>query len=293
MQPFVSLIIPCHNRLSMLEALIDSIPSVKELEVVVVDDHSTDDLSQISLEKFKYRKFVKNKPELRYAGTARNTGLEQASGEYVFFADSDDLIVADGFINCVEILQKQKPDVLFAKSTSFKDADGTLGERHIRNNWRINLVLQGASTELLVRSGVPWAKFIRRDFLNRHVIRFEQQRFSNDIVFSASLMTHNPVIQVTDKVVYSIREGNESLTNDFSLESSLIRLKALHRYNNILKRNGMGYLMVPALPLLLRIFRKDMSQAIFHAWRVKSSGHPVSFTWWTCKNIFLRWRSGR
>jgi glycosyltransferase involved in cell wall biosynthesis len=289
---FISIIIPCHNRLPMLEALIQSIPSIEDLEVIVVDDHSTEDLSQISLEKFKHHKFVKNKRELRYAGTARNTGLEQASGEYVFFADSDDLIVADGFLKCLEMLQDRKPDILFANSTSFKDTDGSPGSRHIRNNWLVNSVLKGESVEILARIGGPIAKFIRRDFLSQHAIRFEPQRYSNDIVFSAFLMIHKPIIQVTNEVVYSIREGNNSLTNNFSLESALIRLEALNCYNTVLKENGMGYLMVPALPLLSRIYRKDRRQAIFHAWGAKTRGHPVFFTWWTYKNILLRWMRG-
>jgi len=276
----------------MLEALIESIPSGEDLEVIVVDDHSTEDLSQISLEKFKHHKFVKNKPELRYAGTARNTGFEQASGEYVFFADSDDLIVPDGFLKCFEILHDMRPDILFAKSTSFKDSDGSPGARHVRDNWLVNSVLKGASTESLARIGGPVSKFIRREFLNQHGIYFEPQRYSNDIVFSASLMIHKPIVQVTNEVVYSIRQGNDSLTNDFSLDSALIRLEALHRYNIVLKENDMGYLMVPALPLLSRIFRKDLCQAIFHAWGTKKRGHPVFFTWWTYKNIFLRWRDG-
>jgi glycosyltransferase involved in cell wall biosynthesis len=287
----ISVIIPAHNRISMLKTLVLSIPPVKGLEVILVDDHSTDDLSQISLERFEKYKFIRNESGLRYAGTARNVGVEHASGEYVFFADSDDLIFAKGFLNCLKLLHDLKPDILFAQSSSFKDNDGSLGKRHIRNNWLLESVRNGAPDEILARSVVPWGKFIRRDYLIRNAIFFESQRYSNDIVFSASLLIFNPLVRVTDDIVYFVREGNESLTNDSTLESSLIRLEALFRYNGLLKDNGMSYLMVPALTLLLRLYKKDIRQAIVYAWRVKSAGHPVFFTWWTYKNIFLRWRS--
>mgnify|MGYP000238005235 CR=1 FL=1 len=62
MQPFLSIVIPCHNRRAMLGELIESIPRIDDLEVIVVDDHSTEDLSQVSLEEFKHHKFIKNKP---------------------------------------------------------------------------------------------------------------------------------------------------------------------------------------------------------------------------------------
>ena len=275
----------------MLKALVQSIPSVEGLEAIVVDDHSSEDLSQISLEKFDYHKFIRNKPDKRYAGAARNAGLEQASGEYVFFADSDDLIVSDGFLKCLELLGRDKPDILFCYATSFKHSDGSRGTRHIRNNWLVKSVQKGASNKVLARSGGPIAKFIRKEFLDVHAIRFEPQRYSNDIVFSASLMVHNPVVQVTNEVVYSVRESNDSLVSDFSLESSLIRLEALSRYNTLLNENGLGYLRVPALVLLSRIYGKDRRQAVSQARRTKKIGHPVFFTWWTYKNIFLRWLS--
>jgi glycosyltransferase involved in cell wall biosynthesis len=292
MNPFVTIIIPCHNRASILDALVGSIPSVEGLEVIVVDDHSTEDLSEVSLKRFRHHKFIKNAPGLRNAGTARNTGLEHASGDYVFFADSDDLIVRDGFIKCLSILRDKKPDILFAKCTSFKDGDGGPGKRHINYNLLVQLVINGAPVEILARSVVPWAKFICRGFLNRHHLRFEPQRYSNDIVFSAALLTCKASVHVTEEVVYSVREGNDSLTSDLSLDSSLMRIEALCRYNAVLKGNGMGYLMVSALPFLARMFRRDKCQTIVCALRIRTSGYPIFYTWWSLKKIYFRWRIG-
>jgi glycosyltransferase involved in cell wall biosynthesis len=289
MKTFLSIIIPYHERTELLKELIQSIPKASGLEVIVVDDHSSESFSKNYLEKFESYKFIKNKPELRYAGTARNTGIENVSGEYVFFADSDDLIIQDGFLKCLEILYEKKPDILFAKSSSFKDKDGSRGKRHISHNWLIQSVLNKSPVEILARSSGPIAKFIRTEYINQHDIRFETQRYSNDIVFSASLMFYKPCVHVVDEIIYSIREGHQSLISDLSLESSLTRLDTLFRYNALLKKNGLSYLMVPALINLFRLLKHDKILTIIYAWRTITSGFPLFFSIWNLKNIFMRY----
>ena len=284
----VTIVIPSHNRLDLIYDLVKSIPVCQNIEVVLVDDYSTEELTKVDLSAFADHKYIRNDTLNRYAGSARNIGIENSSGEYLFFADSDDLIVSDGFVKCLEMLEKDKPDVLFAKATSFHESDNSLGSRHIRSNWLVNEVLNGADQSILVRFATPWAKFIRKDFIERHNLRFENQRVSNDIVFAALLVVKQPVIQVCDEVVYSIRQGNPSLTNDYSLESTETRLHALLRYNKILADNGLRYLMAPALPLLKRLIRKDLIKLIHWSAVFLTKRQPVLFTWWTLKNYLVR-----
>lgn len=284
----ISVIIPCHNRLATVCELVASIPKRDDIEVVLVDDYSAEDLTKIDLSEFPSHKYIRNNTSIRYAGSARNIGIENSSGEYLFFADSDDLIVADGFLSCIEILAKEKLDVLFAKAASFSDSNGLSGSRHRRNNWLVDEVISGADQSILVRFATPWAKFIRKEFIERHKIRFETQRVSNDIVFAAVLMINQPVVKVSDAVVYSIREGNDSLTNDFSIESSEIRLQALLRYNTVLASNGLRGLMAPALPLLIRLVRKSPSRLIYWFFAFVLRRQPALFNWWTLKNYWRR-----
>jgi len=265
-----------------------STPKRDDIEVILIDDYSAEDLTQIELSFFPNHKYIRNETPNRYAGSARNIGIENSSGEYLFFADSDDLIISEGFVKCLEMLEKEKPDVLFAKAISFQDRDNSLGTRHIRSNWLVNEVLNGANQSILVRFTTPWAKFIRKDFIEQHNLRFENQRVSNDIVFAALLVVKQPVIQVCDEVVYSVRQGNAALTNDYSLESTETRLQALLRYNKVLADNGLRYLMAPALPLLKRLIRKDRIKLIHWSAVFLTRRQPVLFTWWTLKNYLGR-----
>ncbi|QFU83056.1 glycosyltransferase family 2 protein [Natronorubrum aibiense] len=88
----VSVIIPTYNRATTLPRAIDSVlaQTVDDLEVVVVDDGSTDETSSVlaSYDDPRIRPVVHATNQ--GANVARNTGLEHASGEYVAFLDSDD-----------------------------------------------------------------------------------------------------------------------------------------------------------------------------------------------------------
>ena len=91
--PRVSVIIPTYNRAETLAAAIDSAlqQTVGDLEVVVVDDGSTDGTASVlaSYDDPRIRPIVH--ATNRGANVARNTGIEHARGEYVAFLDSDDI----------------------------------------------------------------------------------------------------------------------------------------------------------------------------------------------------------
>ena len=93
--PIVSVIVPIYNAAAYLHECVDSIlaQTVTDLEVILVDDGSTDESPAIcdEYEKADTRVRVIHKPNGR-AASARNAGLAVASGEYVAFVDADDWI---------------------------------------------------------------------------------------------------------------------------------------------------------------------------------------------------------
>lgn len=88
----VSIVIPTYNRDTILDRAIDSAlnQTLQDLEVIVVDDASTDETESIvntySDSRLKYTKHKKNQG----GSAARNTGIECSNGEYIAFLDSDD-----------------------------------------------------------------------------------------------------------------------------------------------------------------------------------------------------------
>ncbi|HEX8546939.1 MAG TPA: glycosyltransferase family 2 protein [Cytophagaceae bacterium] len=92
MQQTVSVVIPVKNRADLLPITLENIlaQTLRPLEIIVVDDGSTDNLLQV-IKNYRDRViFMKN--EGRGPGAARNTGLKNASGNLIQFFDSDDLM---------------------------------------------------------------------------------------------------------------------------------------------------------------------------------------------------------
>ena len=108
--PLVSVIIPSHNRLTMLQEAVDSVwaQTFSALELLVVDDASTDDTWTWLQKQSRIRKL--RLPHRQGPSAARNAGAAAARGRYLAFLDSDDLFLPDKLQRQVELLEA-RPDL--------------------------------------------------------------------------------------------------------------------------------------------------------------------------------------
>ena len=113
--PLVSVIIPTYNRYALLQEAVASVldQSYPNIEIIVVDDGSTDDTPQI---KHKLGSAIKYIAQANAGlNAARNTGYRQSKGEYIALLDDDDLWVPDKTFIQVEYLRRM-PEIAFAFS---------------------------------------------------------------------------------------------------------------------------------------------------------------------------------
>lgn len=134
----VSVVIPCYNSSQTVAKAIESAlgqthPSV---EVVVVDDGSTDDSAQVCA-RFGDRIRLVRQPN-RGLSAARNAGVEAATGEYVTLLDADDMLLPACLARRVTLLDVDPKLGLVAGWFREIDADGNLIERtpEVRQVWR-------------------------------------------------------------------------------------------------------------------------------------------------------------
>jgi len=108
--PKVSVVIPTYNRASMVAEAIESVlsQSYKDLEVIVVDDGSTDNTEDVLRPYFSQITYIKQ--ENRGNAAARNKGLKEAKGVLIAFNDSDDLWVHDKLEKQVGFMDEH-PDI--------------------------------------------------------------------------------------------------------------------------------------------------------------------------------------
>jgi len=134
-----SVIIPTYNRSPLLREAIDSVldQSLKDYEVIVVNDGSSDDTKNL-LKSYGEKIIAINKNN-EGAEKARNTGSNIAKGEYLAFLDDDDIFFPWTLENYNKvILKKNSPELIFGQPHYFKDNLGNLNYQRTEN--RIEIV---------------------------------------------------------------------------------------------------------------------------------------------------------
>ena len=111
----ISIIIPVYNVEKYLHECLDSIinQTFKDLEIICVDDGSTDKSSEI-LEEYeqKDKRFTVISQPNKGVSAARNRGMQQAKGKYIMFVDSDDYIASNACELIYNSAEEKRCDIL-------------------------------------------------------------------------------------------------------------------------------------------------------------------------------------
>jgi len=222
-----SIIIPHYNSPKSLEKLLSSIPIQENIQIIVIDDHSSKDTDELDIliEINKHVSFYQN-DGLKNAGTARNIGLKHARGKWVFFADADDFFTAE-FINYADKFYHSDYEVVFFSPISIYVSASLISARHLPYEYAVKKYLRNPNhrNELILkyRYCSPWSKMIRRKYLEQHRIDFEAVEVANDVLFSTKLSYYLTSFSLWDQPIYCITEGHGTLSTETNKERFLIR----------------------------------------------------------------------
>lgn len=220
----LSIIIPHYNCPHYLRTLLLSIPDVSEIQIIVVDDKSTQNLKEYKTLKEAFSgkniEFYDNN-ETKSAGTCRNIGLRHAAGDWLLFADSDDYFMA-GFYDTVSAYFDSEFDIVYFSPTSIVMETGELSDRHIGLAWKVQKYCENPdwknTLELRYKYLSPCSKLIRKKMVEEHDIRFDEILASNDVMFSTKCGYAAKKITANIQVIYCITMNKGSLTNQISEE---------------------------------------------------------------------------
>lgn len=220
----LSIIIPHYNCPHYLRTLLLSIPYVPEIQIIVVDDKSTENIEEYKALKEEFSgkniEFYDNN-EVKSAGTCRNIGLRHAAGNWLLFADSDDYFMA-GFYDTVSAYFDSDFDIIYFSPTSIVMETGELSDRHIGLALKVQKYCENPdwknTLELRYKYLSPCSKLIRRKMVEEHDIRFDEILASNDVMFSTKCGYAAKKITANIQVIYCITMSEGSLTNQISEE---------------------------------------------------------------------------
>ena len=189
--PAVSVIMPCYNTEKYLKKTMDSLfaQTFKDYEVIMVDDGSTDSTPGL-LDAYgrdhpdNIQVFHK---ENGGQSTARNLALDHARGEYILFWDSDDYAEVD-YLDRLVTAARQNNSEMVLSGSHYIDEDGFVIENL---NYPVDKY-----PDYPLRRLSPHGKLYRKDFLDRHNIRFVPGKLYEDNPFNflALFLCKNQVI---------------------------------------------------------------------------------------------------
>ena len=238
--PLVSIIVPVYNAQKGLSRCLESICSqtYQELEIIVLNDGSTDDSLAIC-EQFRAKdpRLVVVDKENEGVSRTRNAGLALAQGDYIQFADSDDVLDPDYTQNLVQAALQHSADLVIApywmvipsNSSKTGHALETLQESlgiepeapktevhkygflpqgvYSREDYARRLMQQPASFYY----GVLWNKLYRRDLIRMAQIRFENVVFAEDQLFNTRYLQAAQRFAAIDEAVYCYIQNPQSV----------------------------------------------------------------------------------
>ncbi|MDB1654216.1 glycosyltransferase family 2 protein [Enterococcus durans] len=208
----LSIIIPFYNAKKTLERAIDSVFSqeYKNIEILLIDDGSTDGSDEICA------KIVKDRKNIFYyaiekggVSAARNIGLEKASGDVIGFLDSDDYYLSGCFHKVLADFCQNNPDIV-----AFGLKKGTSEENSLRLIPQKNIALNNREgVEQLFRDKAVdfylWNKFFKRELFSQ--ITFPEGKLYEDMVPTYEAFKMALKIDILDFEGIFYYQNNESI----------------------------------------------------------------------------------
>jgi len=244
MKPQISIIVPVYNLASLIGRALESVldQSFGELEILLVDDASTDGGSKICREyaqkdsRIKYHQNQKNQG----GGKSRNAAIQKAKGKYLLFLDGDDFF---------------EPNALNKIILKAKSSGSDLIVFGFNQLWEENLYAVASCTPcpknikpgdefesyLLNINGFgpfPWIYLYRRDLIISNNIKFSKGVCCNDIPFTSKAVYFSEKIDYIAQPLYNYYRRKGSITLSRAKQKVKDRIKAYEGLGQFIQQQG-------------------------------------------------------
>lgn len=202
----VSIIIPAYNVGSFIERCLNSIDkqTYRNFEVLIVNDGSKDNTEEVATRFcYTHENFTYIKKENGGVSSARNLGLDYATGDYVLFIDSDDWINETFVENLVKNI---KDEDSFCQISEFKKV-GSDSVKDYDINYEFAKLFRIASV---------WSKLFNKKVIDDINLRFSNVTMGEDLEFCAKAYIQNSSISMATGSIYYYFSNESSLTHTFN-----------------------------------------------------------------------------
>lgn len=264
-----SVIIPCYNCVTTLKTTVDSIreSGLSDYEILLVDDGSADSTAELC------DRLCREYPNIRCihqpnagVSAARNRGIDEARGDYIWFVDADDTVDRGAMSHAAGILIRQQPDVLLFGMSFDYYHHGRLYRRDKLvpplEGKHMVLQLKGRLKEFYDCNALTTAcnKLIRRELLVRSGVRFhEDMILMEDFLFVLELLPYCRTIYSLPEAIYRYRQAED----EKGAYRRLQRIPELAEYMQPFE-DGIGALGI-SNEVVINLYQMLLGQKLYYA----------------------------
>lgn len=235
----LSIIIPTYNCEKYIKKCIDSImiQTYKNIEIIIIDDGSTDDTFNIcDIESKKDSRVKIYRKKNGGVSSARNLGIEKSTGNYILFMDSDDYIESNTIEECFKIIKDNNVDLLkfgyyrecgkYKKMYKFSTITNKAINKteYYNNNVYNNLVSSSDFYNI-------WNVIIKKEIISE--LRFNENiKYGEDYLFMAELLLKSNSIYFNNNSFYHYCINNNAVTQNYKNEAFLKKINDICFVNN-------------------------------------------------------------
>ena len=247
--PIISVVIPVYNAKKHLREMLKTVKNqtFKQWEAILVDDGSTDGSAEICDETAKADpRFRVIHQQNAGVSTARNVGIEAARGEYLIFADADDLCQKTYFQKMVDAMRTYKPDLVLCGFDRFRtgfEKEQLITRYSITLMKNIKQFLHLYTEPRINMFGISvWAKMYRKSMIDEHHIRFDPEiSYEEDCCFNADCVPYIRNVAVIGESLYRYRQMDESLSKSYRKDTFRFLVNGLRRRRELLHTYDMDW----------------------------------------------------
>ena len=208
----ISVIIPIYNTLEFVENSINSVleQTYENIEIILINDGSNQEVKEVLTQYTKrYNQILLyNLIERKGVGAARNYGITKATGEFIYFLDSDDYLSSNTLELLVKNIEQYKMIRGEMKTTTFSNEKAISTEKpttlRISVDKKFHLIKNRSALNLL----------IRKDFVEKYNFRFSENiEIFSDLQFLIPAFIVTPVVPYLSEAIYFRRKRNDSISN--------------------------------------------------------------------------------
>lgn len=275
----LSIIIPIYNiEEEYMRKCINSIlnQDIRDVEVILVDDGSTNGCERICDEISSYENRIKVIHQKNSGvSVARNVGVSEANAKYIVFVDPDDWLEEGSLLVIKNSIAKYNADItIYDYKEKFREEE----IKHTFEN-KIDIVFNKKDYDLLqlnilncktkfksINTSSVWAKCYKKEFLLHNNIKFiENQKKSQDTIFNLEAIEKAEKIVYCNNYIYNYRQSNISVCHKMNKKIDETLINAVRLIKKFIIDNKKNYIFIDAYYLsIYYIYNQILNLNYFH-----------------------------